>query len=33
VHARQRRFEGRLEVGPSGDLSADIADDPPKPAA
>jgi len=31
--ARDRRFEYRLELGPSGDLAADVADDPTEPAA
>jgi hypothetical protein len=31
--ARDRRFEDRLELGPSGDLAADVADDPTEPAA
>jgi len=31
--ARDRRFEDRLELGPSGDLTADVADDPTEPAA
>jgi hypothetical protein len=31
--ARQRPFEARLEFGPSGDLAADVADDPTEPAA
>jgi hypothetical protein len=31
--ARHRRFEDRLELGPSGDLAADVADDPTEPAA
>ena len=28
-----RRFEDRLELGPSGDLAADVADNPTEPAA
>ena len=31
--ARQRRFEDGREFWPSGDLAADVADDPPEPAA
>jgi hypothetical protein len=31
--ARDQRFEDRLELGPSGDLAADVADDPTEPAA
>ena len=31
--ARHRRFEDRLELGPSGDLAADVADNPTEPAA
>ena len=31
--ARDRRFEDRLELGPSGDLTADVADDPTELAA
>jgi hypothetical protein len=31
--ARYRRFEDRLELGPSGDLAADVADNPTEPAA
>jgi hypothetical protein len=31
--ARDRRFEDRLELGPSGDLAANVADDPTEPAA
>ena len=30
---RERRFEDRREFGPSGNLAADVADDPPEPAA
>jgi hypothetical protein len=31
--ARDRRFEDRLDLGPSDDLAADVADDPTDPAA
>ena len=31
--ARDRHFEDRLELGPSGDFAADVADDPTEPAA
>jgi hypothetical protein len=31
--ARDRQFEDRLELGPSDDFAADVADDPTEPAA
>jgi hypothetical protein len=33
VGARERPFKQRLEVGVAGDLTADVADDPPGPNA
>src|SRR5262249_61456556 len=33
VGARERPFKQRLEVGLAGDLTADVADDPPEPNA
>jgi hypothetical protein len=33
VGARERPFKQRLEVGLAGDLTADVADDPPGPNA